>query len=107
MPGQKDLYDHAEKQELTPTDPNIHFDEIPRLSKQNREVLDFLRRQGMVSNRELSAIALNYTGRISDLKKHGYDIQARRDDFISGKVYYTLMSGPGVPTRKVCHVERG
>ncbi len=103
---QLDLYDHAERQELTPTDPNVHPNEIPRMSAQNRAVLDALR-QRMISNYDLAKIALNYTGRISDLRKYGYDIQARRDDFISGKVLYTLMSGPGVPTRAECRVLRG
>ncbi len=106
MKDQLDLYDHAEEQDLTPTDTHVNPREIPRLSAQNRAVLDALR-QRMVSNDDLSKIALNYTGRISDLRKYKYVIDARRDDFVSGKVLYTLMSGPGVPTRAVCAVERG
>ncbi len=104
--NQLDLYDHAEKQELTPTDKNVHRDEIPRLSKQNRVVLDRLR-QGFTNNRDLSKIALSYTRRICDLRDHGYVIEARRDDFVSGRVLYCLMSGPGVPTRAECRVLRG
>ena len=44
---------------------------------------------GPVSNRALSAVALKYTSRISDLRAAGYDIQARVDR-VTGLTMYHL-----------------
>lgn len=61
-----------------------HFadaDDTPRLTGQNAQVLDRLR-NGPATNRELAAISLKYTGRISDvrdyLKPRGYTIVCRK-----------------------------
>ena len=47
--------------------------EQQRLSEQNQRVLARLQ-QGPASNRDLAAIALKYTSRISDLRAAGYVI---------------------------------
>lgn len=89
---QLDLFD--EKSTVTiPRDPNVHPREIPRLSHQCLKILDRLR-LGRATNTELAKLALNYTGRISDLRAKGYEIQAVRDEFDSGLVKYELTGIP-------------
>ena len=44
----------------------------------------------LVSNEELSGIALKYTSRISDLRKREYDIRVVRRDYGTGLVWYGL-----------------
>ncbi|NLX57310.1 MAG: hypothetical protein GXY58_19545 [Planctomycetaceae bacterium] len=47
--------------------------ERPRLTGQNAAILERLKR-GPATNRELAAISLKYTSRISDLRAAGYDV---------------------------------
>lgn len=49
--------------------------------------------QGPASNRELSAISLKYTGRISDARKLGYRIECER--LAGGLTEYRLVGLPG------------
>jgi hypothetical protein len=67
------LFDPANPPVLRPTDPNVRPHDVPRLSRQCRLILERLR-QGRASNVELAGIALKYTGRISDLRQHGYNV---------------------------------
>jgi hypothetical protein len=73
--------------ELGPTDPNVREDDKARLGLQCKIILDALR-SGPKTNRQLAGISLKYTGRISDLRKHGFDIYADRKE--GGLVVYTL-----------------
>lgn len=67
--------------------------EIPRLSRQCRRILDLLRR-GPASNRELAALSLKYTGRISELRQAGYQIEVIQHDHATGLVLYDLTAEP-------------
>jgi hypothetical protein len=60
-----------------------------RLSGQCMDMLKLLRR-GRVTNSTLSKISLKYTGRISDLRKAGYDIRCVERDRASGLSWYEL-----------------
>ena len=60
-----------------------------RLSGQCMDMLKLLRR-GRVTNTALSKISLKYTGRISDLRKAGYDIRCVDRDRASGLSWYEL-----------------
>jgi hypothetical protein len=66
----------------------------PRLSRQCRLILARLRR-GPATNRELAALALKYTGRISDLRKRGHDVRLLSQDHESGVAVYGLVEGNG------------
>lgn len=61
----------------------------PRLSRQCRKMLDRLT-QGPATNKDLAAISLKYTSRISDLRKAGYDIALQSHDFKTGETVYVL-----------------
>ena len=60
-----------------------------RLSGQCLAMLRRLR-QGRVTNTELASMSLKYTGRISDLRKAGYDIRCVERDRASGVSWYEL-----------------
>lgn len=62
----------------------------PRLRGQCLAVLDRLR-QGPATNRELAAISLKYTGRISDLRKAGHAIPPPVEDPVTGLATYRLL----------------
>lgn len=68
-------------------DTNLEKEEKPRLSRQCREILERLK-QGTATNKELAAIALKYTSRISDLRASGYDVRIVSRDRKSGIVVY-------------------
>lgn len=59
-----------------------------RLSAQAQAILDRLE-QGTATNVELAAIALKYTGRISDLRAAGYEIQCSKRE--AGMTVYRLV----------------
>lgn len=81
----KMLFDESE---LAPTDPNVLPEDVARLSKQCQAILAKLR-TGPCTNYELAALALKYTSRISDLRKHGFNVRMteRRKD---GTTIYEL-----------------
>jgi hypothetical protein len=68
-------------------------DARPRLSRQATQVLERLQR-GPASNRELSAISLKYTGRISDLRANGYVVECLSHDYKTGEAWYRLQEQP-------------
>lgn len=74
-------------------DPRVHPDERPRLESQARKIVDALIR-GPKTNRDLASISLKYTGRISDLRKSGFDIRVTRRDRASGTTTYELFEIP-------------
>lgn len=73
-----------------PVNHTVHLAEAPRLSKQCAAILERLR-SGPATNAELVGIALKYTGRISDLRKSGYDIRVIQRDHASGVNTYRLV----------------
>ncbi len=70
-------------------DDSLAETEKPRLSRQCQEILDRLR-CGRLTNLELSAIALKYTGRISDLRKSGHDVRCVERNHSTGRTVYAL-----------------
>lgn len=64
----------------------------PRYTAQAEDILRALRRGGQtgVTNAELAAIALKYTGRISDLRRRGYTITCRCECRTTGLFRYWL-----------------
>ena len=67
--------------------------EAARLSGQCKTILERLR-QGRMTNKELSAISLKYTGRISDLRAAGYTVKCISRDHDSGVTVYELLGEP-------------
>lgn len=65
--------------------------EAQRLSKQCRLILERLRANGVATNRELSAMSLKYTSRVSDLRAAGYDIRVVSRNYETGLNTYALM----------------
>lgn len=84
---QRDLFDNPPP--LTLCDPKVTEAERPRLSRQCQAILDRLQR-GPALNTELVAIALKYTGRLSDLRKNGYVIVCKTVDAKAGLFSYEL-----------------
>lgn len=76
-----------------PSDPNIDADDRPRAATQNAAILALLESRDMVSNAELAAVSLKYTGRISDLRAAGHVITIARRD--GGTRYYRLERNAG------------
>ena len=60
-----------------------------RLNAQCQRILERLR-QGRVSNRELSAIALKYTGRVSELRQAGHSVKVVERNRETGLTWYEL-----------------
>jgi hypothetical protein len=60
-----------------PSDPHVATTDVPRLGRQNAAILARLQR-GPASSYQLSAFALKYTSRLSDLRKYGYTITCQR-----------------------------
>lgn len=75
---------------LPPRDTHVERAERPRLSGQNRAILELLER-GPATNRELAAISLKYTSRISDLRAAGYNVVVVDRDRTTGMTMYELM----------------
>jgi hypothetical protein len=72
-------------------DPRVrNSQEKARLTGQLVAIVERLRR-GRASNKELShKYACKYTGRISDLRKSGYDVRCVKRDVASGLTWYAL-----------------
>lgn len=73
------------------SDPQLDAKEKPRLSRQCRDILRMLV-AGPQSNGALAAVALKYTGRISDIRKNGISVIASSRNFETGLVTYCLPS---------------
>lgn len=87
------LFDRpADPGPILPCDPSAPALAVPRLSRQCRDILERLRR-GPGTNTELARIALKYTSRISDLRKHGYVVEVQSHDHSTGLVVYALVEG--------------
>ena len=68
---------------------SLHLDEQKRLNRQCREMLARLE-VGPATNTELVQIAMNHTGRISDLRAAGYLIDKVSYDRKTGVAVYEL-----------------
>lgn len=66
--------------------------DVARLTGHNLEILNLLKLRP-ATNRELATISLKYTGRISDLRRAGYEIVNQRLD--GGLTRYTLILKEG------------
>jgi hypothetical protein len=67
-------------------------DQMKRTGTQCDAILARLR-EGSATNHELSEISLKYTGRISDLRKMGHDIECVKIERVSGLSVYRLKEG--------------
>ena len=74
-------------------DPRVDRDpqEKPRLSRQCQAILDRLRLSN-ATNRELAALSLKYSGRISDLRANGYQVEVVFRDHKTGLTVYQLIN---------------
>lgn len=77
--------------DFRPVETGSAATEARRLSRQCREILALLRERREVSNAELAAVALKYTGRISEIRQAGYDVRVVRRDRDSGLTHYRLV----------------
>jgi hypothetical protein len=77
---------------IPPCDPNAAPGAAVRLSRQSEAILDRLRK-GRASNRELAALALKYTSRMSDIRAAGHDVRVVEQDHGSGLAVYALFVG--------------
>lgn len=68
---------------VKPIDPNIDERDVPRVTGQALAILERLR-EGPATNHELASMSLKYSGRVSDLRAAGYEINAKR---MSGGVW--------------------
>lgn len=80
----------ADTRVIRVTDPSVSSEAKPRLSKKSLEVLQMLRK-GEVTNVELAQIALDYRGRIRDLRAAGFRIECLDKQSKSGVTRYKLM----------------
>ena len=80
------------------TDPATSHEAERKLNRSGRRrgqiaaILERLRR-GPATNTELAALSLKYTGRISDLRAQGFDIECRRQQD-EGATVYVLTGEP-------------
>lgn len=72
------------------SDQTVASENKPRLSKKCLEVLAMLRK-GEVTNVELVQVALDYRGRIRDLRAAGFRIECLDKQSKSGVTRYKLM----------------
>lgn len=72
-------------------DTHVVKDERPRLTGQNLAILERLQR-GPATNRELAAISLKYTSRVSDLRAAGYNVVVVDRDRATGRTMYELIT---------------
>jgi hypothetical protein len=72
-------------------DHRLSQEEKPRISSQCQKILDRLR-EGVATNRELSALSMKYTSRISDIRASGHTIEVVSRDVRTGLTLYRLVS---------------
>jgi hypothetical protein len=82
----------AKSRVIRVTDPTVETETKVRLSKKCLEVLAMLR-QGEVTNVELAQVALDYRGRIRDLRAAGFHIECFDKQSKTGVTRYKLMEG--------------
>ena len=89
-PGQNEARNRKRRVAVIPSDSHVTApSEMRRLASQCTAILARLQ-QGPATARELAALSLKYTGRISDLRAAGYDIPPPVEDRASGLSVYTL-----------------
>lgn len=91
--GPGDLRSADRRPEIEPRDPSVPAVARPRLSRQCWAIVERLRR-GPALNSELAAMALKYTGRLSDLRAAGFVFRTTAIDRGAGVFRYTLVSEP-------------
>ena len=74
---------------IAPASPTLPPLERQRLSNQNARILARLQ-QGPATNRELSEMALKYTGRLSELRQAGFAVTAEKR--ANGLTVYRLVT---------------
>ena len=79
MPAECPLCDHTVAEE-----------EKPRLQGECAEILELLQSKARVTNKEMAAISLKYTSRVSDLRKAGHVIKCVDRDHQTGECGYEL-----------------
>lgn len=90
MSSQSTLPFDVEPEPIRFADNRLEKEEKPRLGGQCRAIVERLQ-EGPATNRELAAISLKYTSRISDLRKSGYNIVVVSRDYKTGIVWYELI----------------
>ena len=75
--------------EVSFLNPSVPEEARPRLSKQCQKVLERLQ-QGRASNRDLSAIAMQYNARIYELRHAGYVVECVDEDKKTGMAFFEL-----------------
>lgn len=79
---------------IEPCDPSVtDAPAVRRLSRQSLAILERLQ-QGPCTNKALAVLALKYTGRVSDLRKAGWDVRVWVHDHATGMVWYGLGARP-------------
>ncbi len=78
---------------IAPCDPNVSKEEVPRLSRQCKAILEMLK-EGKKTNVELARVAIKYSGRISDLRAVGCGIEVVWRDRTNGLTLYELKHVP-------------
>jgi len=71
-------------------DHKVAQEAVPRLTRQQRQILNLLKRKRTVSNAELARIAIRYSARIHELRRLGYDIRIVAQDHEKGLTWYRL-----------------
>jgi hypothetical protein len=89
MSKQLSLFDAPRN--IVPRDTHVVPEEKPRLTGQNQSILERLQR-GPATNRELAALSLKYTSRVSDLRAAGYNVVAVARDRATGITMYELIT---------------
>ena len=89
MATQLSLFDAPRN--IVPRDTHVVKEERPRLTGQNLAILERLQR-GPATNRELAAISLKYTSRVSDLRAAGYNVVVVDRDRATGRTMYELIT---------------
>jgi hypothetical protein len=87
--GDAPIVDMSQPPATIPVNGSVDPREVKRLGEQCEALLARLR-SGPASNRELSAIALKYTSRISDLRAAGYQVEAVSRNYETGETIYEL-----------------
>jgi hypothetical protein len=86
-----DCREELERMEVLLADPTVTEAEKPRLRSQAERILARLR-YSSANNVELAEISLKYTGRISDLRKAGYNVKCFAKNRRTGMCWYQLLA---------------
>ena len=87
------LLDWVPPEKIHPADPNVIPAEIKRLSRQNLEVLELLKR-GPARTDELCRITHRFSARFYDLRQAGYVIECVSEDTATGLRVFALKESP-------------